>query len=358
MLKYFLLSFFLFYFQIAFNQNNTILEFDKTTHNFGQIKESLGSVKTVFKFKNISKKPICIERIYAGCGCTTTKYTMDTVFPGKSGVVEAVYSTINSIGSFNKYLIVFINDTSNKGIYLYLTGQVFRGEKIIEEKYTQSIGKLKFKSNHVAFNILKNKEIKTDTLWFYNSSKNKLKIEFSNVPHWIDINPKKINIKSTFEKFILVTYDASKRNDWGLNFDKFTMKTSDDTLANKDIYVSAQIEEDFSNFSDEQLNNAPIAYFKIMEYDFGEVKEGTSIFYRFELRNEGKSDLIVRKTTTSCGCTISNVDKTTLKPGENCFVSVSFNTGGRVGEQHKTITILTNDPKRSNITLSLTGTIK
>lgn len=337
---------------------NTSLEFIETTHDFGEIKESLGHVTTVFKFKNISNKPVIIDRIYAGCGCTTTKYTKDTILPGKSGIIEAVYNTIKNIGAFNKYLIVYTNDTSNKGVYLYLKGYVFKGEKIIEEQYTQVIGHLKFRSNHIAFNRMKNNELKTDTLWFYNSSMKKMKIEFEKIPQWVKVKPEKLSLKSTFDKYVLITYDASKRNDWGLNFDKFSIKTNDDTLSVKDIYVSAQIEEDFSSFTKEQLENSPVAYFKVTEYDFGEVKEGTNIFYRFELQNTGKSELEIRKVSTSCGCTISNVDKTTLKAGENCFVSASFNTGGRVGEQQKTITVVTNDPNKTIIILSLIGTIK
>jgi len=343
---------------ISVCQNTQFLEFNENTHDFGQIKESLGEVKTIFKFKNTGNKSISIEKIYAGCGCTTSNYTKGEILPGKSGVVEAIYHTTNNLGSFNKYLIVFTSDSSNKGIYLYLKGYVFRGEKIIEEKYTQALGNLKFKSNHVAFNIMKNTGVKTDTLWFYNSFKKKMKIEFVHIPEWISIKPNKINLKSTFENYVLITYDASKRNDWGLNFDKISLKTNDDTLAEKSFYVSAQIEEDFSKLSEVELLNSPRLFYKETEYNFGEVNEGSNIFYRFEIQNTGKSDLIIRKITAACGCTYAETDKKLIKSGESSFISVSFNTNGRVGDQHKTISVVTNDPHQPFVVLSLIGSIK
>ncbi len=355
--RFFALISFLFICNLGISQNNNALQFDKTTYEFGDIKESIGKVTAVFKFKNISKKPVIINNVYAACGCTTTKYTKDSVMPGKSGLIEAVYTTTNRPGSFDKYVIVYTNDTANKGIYLYLKGYVFKGEKIIEEKYPQQIGNLKFKVNHIAYNKMSNTEIKTDTLWMYNSSKKKMNIEFTQLPEWIKVKPNKLTLKSTFDDYFLITYDASKRKDWGLNFDRIILKTTDDSLSEKLIYVSSQIEEDFTKLSTEQLEKAPIASFAVKDYDFGDVKEGTNVFYRFELINTGKSDLMIRKITSSCGCTTSNIDKTLLKPDENCFVSASFNTGGRSGEQQKTITIVTNDPKNPTIILSLIGKI-
>lgn len=347
----------LFFFNIGKSQTYNALQFDKNVHHFGDIKESLGNVNAVFKFINHSKQPVLITNVYAACGCTTTKYTKDSVMPGKSGFVEAVYTTTNRPGTFDKYVIVYTNDTANKGVYLYLKGYVFKGEKIIEEKYPQEIGNLKFRVNHIAYNKMSNTDIKTDTLWMYNSSKKKMKVEFTQLPEWISVQPKKIVLKSTFDDYFLITYDASKRKDWGLNFDRINLQTTDDSLSEKPIYVSAQIEEDFSKLSSEQQANAPIASFAVKDYDFGDVKEGTNVFYRFELINTGKSDLVIRKITSSCGCTTSNIDKTLLKPNENCFVSASFNTGGRSGEQQKTITIVTNDPKNPTIILSLIGKI-
>lgn len=357
MKKYFVLMLLIIVSKIGISQNYNSLQFDKTTHDFGNVKESNGKVSTIFKFKNISNKAILITYVYASCGCTSTNYTKDSVLPGKTGFVEAVYTTANRPGSIDKNVIVYTNDTANKGIYLYLKGYVFKGEKIIEEKYPQQIGNLKFRINHIAYNKMSNTEIKTDTLWMYNSSKKKMNIGFAHLPEWIKVKPEKITLKSTFDDYFLITYDASKRKDWGLIFDKLILKTTDDTLSEKDIYVSAQIEEDFSKFSPEQIENAAIASFAVKDFDFGEVKEGTNVVYRFELINKGKSDLYIRKITSSCGCTTSNIDKTALKPGENCFVTASFNTGGRSGEQHKTITIITNDPNNPAIILSLIGKI-
>jgi hypothetical protein len=46
-----------------------------------------------------------------------------------------------------------------------------------------------------------------------------------------------------------------------------------------------------------------------------------------------------------------------VEPGETTRIKATFNTTGKMGQQHKTITVITNDPKRSNVTLTLQGEV-
>ena len=79
--------------------------------------------------------------------------------------------------------------------------------------------------------------------------------------------------------------------------------------------------------------------------------------YSFEFTNTGKSDLIIRKTKASCGCTASNPEKTLLKPGETSNINISFNSTGRTGSQHKNVTVITNDPVNFNTVLNIEGEV-
>jgi hypothetical protein len=207
-----------------------------------------------------------------------------------------------------------------------------------------------------AFNNIIFNTSKTDTIWYYNSSNLTLKVSFKDVPEFISVKAEPI-LKPEQETFMLVTYDASKRNDWGLVFDYFTMVTNDTVMPEKRINASAQIVEDFSKFSDEDLKNAPKVIFTNLKYDFGTIKEGTEVKYKYVFSNDGNSDLIIRKTRASCGCTATNPEKTLLKKGEESFINATFNSTGRKGSQHKTITVVTNDPTKPTITLELSGNI-
>ncbi len=85
------------------------LEFARTEHNFGTIKEEIGAVTTQFEFTNSGDSPLIIQRVVASCGCTTPSYTREPILPGKKGVISAQYSTVRRPGTFNKTIRVYTN---------------------------------------------------------------------------------------------------------------------------------------------------------------------------------------------------------------------------------------------------------
>ena len=77
-------------------------------------------------------------------------------------------------------------------------------------------------------------------------------------------------------------------------------------------------------------------------YDFGNVTDGDKVEYSYRFRNTGKSPLIIASAVASCGCTVPEKPEEPIKPGETGFLKVVFNSKGRVGEVHKTITVTSN----------------
>ena len=67
------------------------------------------------------------------------------------------------------------------------------------------------------------------------------------------------------------------------------------------------------------------------EWDFGQVKQGEILKHDFLLKNETADVLKINSVNTSCGCTVSQSEKKSLKPGESTKISVSFNTRGYSG---------------------------
>ena len=85
------------------------MNFTKTEHNFGTVKEEMGAISTQFEFTNNGDSPLIIQRVSASCGCTTPSYTREPVLPGKKGVISAEYSTVRRPGTFNKTIRVYSN---------------------------------------------------------------------------------------------------------------------------------------------------------------------------------------------------------------------------------------------------------
>ncbi|MFA5100394.1 MAG: DUF1573 domain-containing protein [Candidatus Omnitrophota bacterium] len=66
-------------------------------------------------------------------------------------------------------------------------------------------------------------------------------------------------------------------------------------------------------------------------WDFGTVKTGAVLEHEFVLTNDSAKDLSIKDTTTSCGCTVSEIKKKKLRPGESTPVSIKLDTKGYSG---------------------------
>jgi archaellum component FlaF (FlaF/FlaG flagellin family) len=157
---------------------------------------------------------------------------------------------------------------------------------------------------------------------------------------------------------VTITYDGSKVNDWDFVHDNITLMTDDTDRAEKRLYVSAKIQEDFSKMTSADSLAAPRAEFNTLSWDFGNIKATESVSYDFVVKNIGKKELLIRKVKASCGCTATNPDKTNLAPGESTNIKVTFNPAGKSGQQQKSVTVVTNDPFQSSVNLMIKSNIQ
>jgi len=240
---------------------------------------------------------------------------------------------------------------------LILSGLTTLAQQQKQNEYPNPIGNLKFNTSQVNLQNVNNTDKKTDTLKMMNDWNKKMTLSFTKLPEYIQCTAVPATLKPQQKGYILVTYDASKRNDFGYLYDRVSIQTDDSLQPEKFINVSVNIVEDFSKLTPEQLANAPKIKFDKTTYDFGTIKEGDKIETDFKFSNEGKTDLVIRKTKGSCGCTVGNPEKSTLKPGESTNMHVTFNSQGKSGQQNKTVTVTCNDPANSSAMLTITGKV-
>src|SRR5208282_2260364 len=93
-------------------------------------------------------------------------------------------------------------------------------------------------------------------------------------------------------------------------------------------------------------------------YDFGSVTNGVPVVHTFKIRNAGTGNLIIGGVNTSCGCTAAKPTKSTLAPGEETEIKVTFDTRFDKGPATRTITVLNNDPKDPQAELTMKGDVK
>lgn len=87
-------------------------------------KYELGKVKfkkdTTFymEFTNISKKPIVVESVVAGCGCTVPEKPSAPIMPGKTGKVKVGYNGSAPAGEeFSRDVTIKIKGAEPKTVY-------------------------------------------------------------------------------------------------------------------------------------------------------------------------------------------------------------------------------------------------
>lgn len=99
------------------------IKFEKTTHDFGNIKEDGGPVTYEFRYKNDGGAPLKISSATAQCGCTKPEFTEDEIAPGESGVIKVTYRPFGRPGGFTKVVTVRCNGNPGK-VSLKIRGTV------------------------------------------------------------------------------------------------------------------------------------------------------------------------------------------------------------------------------------------
>ena len=101
----------------------------------------------------------------------------------------------------------------------------------------------------------------------------------------------------------------------------------------------------------------PDIQFQTEAYDFGKLMEGEKATYEYRFRNAGGDTLVIENVRTSCGCTAALVSAKRVAPEEEGEIRVTFDSTGRLGKTHKTVTVWSNDPDTHKVTLTMSGIV-
>jgi len=90
-------------------------------------------------------------------------------------------------------------------------------------------------------------------------------------------------------------------------------------------------------------------------FDFGSEDNEGKVQHEFTVMNVGTGTLEISNVKSSCGCTVAELAKKSLAPGEETKVAVTFNLQGKQGPQTKVISVSSNDPDVPVYKLELKG---
>lgn len=109
--------------QTAASPVDKVVKFSKAKYDLGQINYK---EKTTFylEFTNISTKPVVIENVLVGCGCTVAEKPSTPIMPGKSGKIKVGYDGTAAPGTtFNKDVSVKVAGITEPKTILF-TGKI------------------------------------------------------------------------------------------------------------------------------------------------------------------------------------------------------------------------------------------
>ncbi len=97
----------------------------------------------------------------------------------------------------------------------------------------------------------------------------------------------------------------------------------------------------------------PVITFDQELHDFGRLSAGENISYSFHFRNTGNSDLVISSCSATCGCTVASFPKERIAPGGEGYVTVTFNSSGKAGQQYQEVTVVSNaQPARAKLKIT------
>jgi len=104
--------------------------------------------------------------------------------------------------------------------------------------------------------------------------------------------------------------------------------------------------------------SGPNLYVDKTVIDLGEIRTDKIVEAKFLLKNTGKSDLIIRRIKTSCGCTTPNIeDGAVIASGKSRELLIKFNPVDKEGHVRHTILLTTNDEEKPETAIRIIGNV-
>lgn len=341
--------------QISAQNSAAKIEFSSIEYDFGNIDAADGIAECEFIFFNKGTVPLVLNEVKPSCGCTTPGWTREPVLPGKSGSIKVNFNPKGSKGRFNKSISVSSNAENSK-VLLVIKGNVLNSAEE-QDEFKYSVGVLKFNSIHIAFGNLTKGTESTKNIEVRNTSDQPVDLSFSNVPAFIKVETSSNPIPALGQALVSFTFNTKNTEEWDYLVSRIHILINNKQVSDRQFTVTGLIKEDFSTLTPDQLNMAPVIAFDTTVFNFGTIGNEKVITHNYKITNKGKTDLIIRKVSASCGCTLVKPDKNILRPGESTEINTSFNPRGKSGDQNYAITVISNDPANHKKILRLQGKV-
>lgn len=105
----------------------TQIQWIDSAKNMGRINEGQ-QLQISFRFKNSGEKPLVIQNVQPGCGCTVAEYPKEPIAPGAEGVITGAFDSQGREGLQHKEILVTANTEGNNLHKIAFTVEVMKSK--------------------------------------------------------------------------------------------------------------------------------------------------------------------------------------------------------------------------------------
>lgn len=330
----------------------TVVEWDKTVHDFGDVSVSDGPLSCSFTLTNKGTEAIAIFEVVSSCGCTGVDFPKSKIEPGQSATISATYKNEDGPTAFDKTLTVYISGI-RRPVILRLRGVVHPKKQSLSQLYSpERLGDLGLKTREFKTGNLKQGLSVSETANVANLGKKPLNVTFTDVSPQlkVSVSPNPIPAGKTAQIAFTVSSDHSL---YGLNLYKAT-PVLNGVPAAVSIEVATWTQENFALWSREAIEKGAIPAFEMSTVSLGTVKVGSKLSASFPLTNNGKSVFHVFKADPDSPALAAESLPDIGPKGKGKLVFTLDTSSLPEGDNVIMITLTTNSPQRPLINLFVT----
>lgn len=327
-------------------------------HNFGAFSEDIGAVDATFEMVNDSDKPVRILDARATCGCTRPEVPKGEIAPGDTARLTVTYLASGRPGRFSKNIYVRTSANPSEQQTLTLLGTVIGASATIASRFPVAAGPMKLRSQTVGFGEVIRGKQKTIFIEGYNQSTDTVYPRVDGLPSYIDLNIVPAAVAPGEQVQFAFTLQTLRVPQWGISADKFTLTPAEGgEPVEMDFFTI--VSEDFSQLTPGQRLNAPVATMEPQRVNLGEIPADAIRKVEFELKNSGKSPLIIRRVQAIDGAiTDVKIPTMKIKPGKSTKITLEIDASkAQTDFINARVTVITNDPDNSLIAARVTAEI-
>jgi len=103
----------------------TTMQWIDSVKDYGKITEGQ-KLEVLFRFKNTGNKPLVIESVHPGCGCTVADPPKEPIAPGAQGEIKGSFDSNGKSGVQHKTIAVMANTKGSESHELAFTVEVIK----------------------------------------------------------------------------------------------------------------------------------------------------------------------------------------------------------------------------------------